>query len=335
MPKAEAGTPKAIANKMKSKGLQRLRWYCQVCERQMRDENGFKQHTMSEGHVRNMQVVGANAKSFIHDYSQQFKRDFVQLLRTSHGEKWVHANHFYQEYIGNKEHVHMNSTQWPSLTEFTKYLGREGICRVKEEEEKGLFIAWVDDSPEALRRNEAVRNKEKSDRGDEHREQKLLQQQIERARAQAKAVEEAQEARRKEKEAVVQEEHDKSTEPTAADPIKFDFGVKKPAPQAEKDASAPQALSDTASGTSISVGMEAKPALAPAPIKIGFGAPKPKNVFAEEKKKNPFKTKKMAVEEPPKKMSEAERIMKEEMEKKRKFTDRNGANSEQKKRMRL
>lgn len=291
----------------------------------MRDENGFKQHTMSEGHVRSMQVVGANAKSFIHDYSQQFKRDFVQLLRTSHGEKWVHANHFYQEYIGNKEHVHMNSTQWPSLTEFTKYLGREGICRVKEEEEKGLFIAWVDDSPEALRRTEALKNKEKSDRGDEHREQKLLQQQIERARAQAKAVEEAQEARRKEKEDAAQEAHDKATEPTEAEPIKFDFGVKK------SDASTSQALNDTASGTGTPTETEAKPA----PIKIGFGAPKPKNVFAEEKKKNPFKAKKMAVEEPPKKMSEAERIMKEEMEKKRKFTDRNGTNGEQKKRMRL
>ena len=68
--------------------------------------------------------------------------------------------------LKQQEHVHMNATKWPSLTEFTKYLGREGICRVKEEE-KGLFIAWVDDSPEALRRNEAVRKKERQDRGDE------------------------------------------------------------------------------------------------------------------------------------------------------------------------
>lgn len=29
MGRAEVGTPKYIANKMKSKGLQRLRWYCQ------------------------------------------------------------------------------------------------------------------------------------------------------------------------------------------------------------------------------------------------------------------------------------------------------------------
>jgi len=60
MPKAAAGTPKAIANKAKSKGLQRLRWYCQMCEKQCRDENGFKCHTMSESHLRQMRVYAEN-----------------------------------------------------------------------------------------------------------------------------------------------------------------------------------------------------------------------------------------------------------------------------------
>jgi hypothetical protein len=30
MPKAEVGSTKYIANRMKSRGLQRLRWYCQL-----------------------------------------------------------------------------------------------------------------------------------------------------------------------------------------------------------------------------------------------------------------------------------------------------------------
>lgn len=34
MPKAEVGSQKWLGNKMKSKGLQRLRWYCQACEKQ-------------------------------------------------------------------------------------------------------------------------------------------------------------------------------------------------------------------------------------------------------------------------------------------------------------
>ena len=31
-----------IANRIKSKGLQKLRWYCQMCQKQCRDENGFQ-----------------------------------------------------------------------------------------------------------------------------------------------------------------------------------------------------------------------------------------------------------------------------------------------------
>ncbi|KMU84920.1 KIN17 protein [Coccidioides immitis H538.4] len=180
MPRAEVGSTKFISNKLKSKGLQRLRWYCQVCQRQMRDENGFKCHTQSESHVRQMLLVGEDPKKYIQGYSNDFLRDFIQLLRTSHGEKQVHINHFYQEYIANKEHIHMNATKWSSLTEFAKYLGREGICRV-EEGEKGIFISWIDNSPEALRRQDAIRKRERQDRGDEEREKKLIEDQIKRA----------------------------------------------------------------------------------------------------------------------------------------------------------
>lgn len=47
-----------IANRIKSKGLQKLRWYCQMCQKQCRDENGFKCHLTSESHKRQMQVFG-------------------------------------------------------------------------------------------------------------------------------------------------------------------------------------------------------------------------------------------------------------------------------------
>jgi DNA/RNA-binding protein KIN17 len=74
---------------MKSKGLQRLRWYCQVCEKQCRDENGFKCHAQSESHLRQMLVVGENAGRHISDYSQQFQHDFVQML----SRRYAHASH--------------------------------------------------------------------------------------------------------------------------------------------------------------------------------------------------------------------------------------------------
>jgi len=43
MGKEKAGplTPKAIANRIKAKGLQKLRWYCQMCQKQCRDEVSF------------------------------------------------------------------------------------------------------------------------------------------------------------------------------------------------------------------------------------------------------------------------------------------------------
>lgn len=187
MAKAEVGTPKYIANKMKARGLQRLRWYCQVCEKQCRDENGFKCHTQSESHVRKMLSVGENAKKSIEEFSRQFKHDFLLLLRTSHGEKPINANRFYQEYISNKEHIHMNATKWHSLNEFVKYLGREGICRVSNDEDavNGLTIAWIDKSPEALKRHEALRKREMGERGEELRRQLELERQVKEAQRKA------------------------------------------------------------------------------------------------------------------------------------------------------
>jgi hypothetical protein len=48
----------------------------------------------------------------------------------------------YNEFIADRNHIHMNSTCWLTLTEFVKYLGREGKCKV-EETEKGWFITLI------------------------------------------------------------------------------------------------------------------------------------------------------------------------------------------------
>ena len=74
----------------------------------------------------------------------------------------------------------MNATRWVSLTEFIKHLGRAGIVRV-DETEKGLFIAWIDNSPKALAKAEANKKKERAVTSDEQRERMLLAEQIERA----------------------------------------------------------------------------------------------------------------------------------------------------------
>lgn len=313
MPKAEVGSTKYLSNKLKSKGLQRLRFWCEVCHKQCRDENGYKCHTMSESHVRQMQAVGLNANKVISDYSNDFQRNFLAQLRTAHGTKQVHLNKFYQEVITDKEHVHMNSTKWSSLTEFAKHLGREGLVRV-DENDKGIHISWVDNSPEALRRAEAIRKKERQDKGDEEREQKLIKEQIERARldAEAKAKDEGDDLSGQ----LNREEGGK---------IKLNFGIKaatqmKVSPPREEGnggmvEETNQAGTDTPSSESPPTGVPTPP-----PEKISLkmdAAKKPKNVFAASKK-NALGQKKSADREVPKRpMSEAERIMKEEIERKR------------------
>lgn len=316
MGKAEVGSTKYVANRMKSKGLQRLRWYCQVCEKQCRDANGFKMHTQSESHVRQMLVVGEDPKKFINDYSKQFQSDFLLLLRTGHGEKQINMNRFYQEYIANKEHIHMNSTKWPSLTEFAKHLGREGICRV-EENEKGLHIAWIDNSPEALRRKDALRRKEAQDQGNEELEQRMIREQIRRAQAntgakddQAEEDTEARELKRQDGEKIKLSFGAKpATTSESPAPASTDSGVEA-SKSADADASAEKNKDSGAA--------PAKPSgFGGISMKLG-GKPQTKNVFAQAKKNALSSgTKKNAMVEQPKKMSEAERIMKEEMEKKR------------------
>jgi DNA/RNA-binding protein KIN17 len=284
----------------------------------MRDENGFKMHTQSESHVRQMLLVGEDPKKYINDYSNQFQRDFLQLLRTSHGEKKVHLNHFYQEYIANKEHVHMNSTKWPSLTEFAKFLGREGICRV-EEDDKGIHVSWVDNSPENLRRREVLARRDRLEKGDEEREQKAIREQIRRAKVDAenKGEEgnEGGELKREEGEKVVLSFGAKSAPKVDAsakvDETKVDSGSTTPVIESAKEAEAAQ----PGSGHQKAEQVEASTAPpAKVSMKMGFQS-KPKNVFAAAKK-NALGGKKTAAVEQPKKMSEAERIMKEEMERK-------------------
>ncbi|KAK5064671.1 hypothetical protein LTR84_000505 [Exophiala bonariae] len=345
MPKAEVGSTKYIANQMKSKGLQRLRWYCQACSRQMRDENGFKCHVASESHVRQMQVIGEDPRRAINDFSNQFMKDFIQLLRTGHGEKKVNVNHFYQEYISNKQHIHMNATKWSSLTEFAKYLGREGICRVDEDEKNegrsgasGLMISWIDNSPEALRRQEHLRKRERQDRGDEELEQRMIREQIRRAK-------------RDGMDAGVEDEEDLNDDLPGSgegirrkdgEKIRLNFGAKKQSaddgaavekppspPLTEGDDSSSDKEKSTGPGTSTTttftttaepaVQKTQQPSTKPT---LSFGlsptTSKPKNVFAATTKKNALSGNKKAPSIPTQRpMSEAERIMKEELERKR------------------
>lgn len=186
--KAEVGTPKYIANKMKSKGLQKLRWYCQMCQKQCRDENGFKCHTQSESHQRQLLLFADNSKRLLDDFSKEFASGMLEVLKRQFGTKRVAANRVYQEYITDRNHLHMNATRWVSLTGFVKYLGREGKC-VVDETEKGWFITYIDRDPETIAMQEKLQRKVKMAKDDQERELAFLKKQIKRGKQFAKDTE--------------------------------------------------------------------------------------------------------------------------------------------------
>ncbi|KAF9930078.1 hypothetical protein FBU30_000915 [Linnemannia zychae] len=175
-------TAKAIGNRIKAKGLQKLRWYCQICEKQCRDENGFKCHCASESHQRKILLVAESPEKYVNDYSAEFQKDFMKLLSTRYGTRRVNANLVYQEFISDRTHLHMNATKWATLTEFTMHLGKEGLAIV-DETPKGWFMQWIDNSPKTLARQEAILKKERMELDDEQREQKMIKQQIDKAMA--------------------------------------------------------------------------------------------------------------------------------------------------------
>ncbi|QPG75735.1 hypothetical protein FOA43_003095 [Brettanomyces nanus] len=174
------------------KGLQKTKFYCQICERQCLDENGFKCHIQSESHIRKlgtkMSDAGHNSKRLVDEYSEEFLKSFLGLLRRMHGEKMVGANKFYQEYIQDKDHVHMNSTRWNNLTSLVMYLGESGKCKVKVTDEElddsdleKFSIAYRDEKGDSIGKRKE-REKQQLIKNDKEVSDNLLRDQIERGK---------------------------------------------------------------------------------------------------------------------------------------------------------
>eukprot|EP00727_Mastigamoeba_balamuthi_P004119 m51a1_g13704 hypothetical protein (535) ;mRNA; r:74027-76299 len=177
MGKHDPFSPKAIANKIKAKGLQKLRWYCQMCQKQCRDENGFKCHCASEGHIRQMQIFAETPGKFTENFSQTFERSFMDFMKRKYRNQRVLANRVYNEVIKDKTHVHLNSTRWASLSGFVMYLGKSGQCIV-EDTPKGWYISYIEKDADILRRQASIAAKESMDLGDEDRTQRLIMRKI-------------------------------------------------------------------------------------------------------------------------------------------------------------
>ena len=111
------------------------------------------------------------------EFSSEFNREYVNTLKRRFGTKRVHANIVYQEYINDRNHIHMNSTKWLTLTDYVQWLGRQGVC-VVDETEKGWFVTYIDRDPETLRRQQEIESKKKLDLDDRQRQQIFLDKQV-------------------------------------------------------------------------------------------------------------------------------------------------------------
>lgn len=293
---------------MKARGLTRLRWYCQVCQKACRDANGYKMHISSEAHARQLAAAtgegGQRAGKVVHDYSSQFQREFVILLSRRFGTRRVLANQVYQEYIQDRHHVHMNATRWVSLSEFVKYLGRAGIARV-EESELGWFVSWIDNSPSARARQDAAQKMDRQKVDDEQRSRKLLEEQIKRAK-------------KDDTEDVIAERKDEGIKRTDEAPVKIAL-VNKPRDEQASEGAAPAAPAAPSPAPSSSTPAHTKPP-GPAPGVFSMRL-NPLKAASQAARPNPLADKSGPPKKrpPPTHLGAAERIIMEEQSRKQGF----------------
>ena len=187
MPKAEKGSIKDIGKRIKSKGLQKLKFYCQMCEKQCRDANGFKCHLTSESHIRQMKIFSENASGMMDRFSRDFEKEYLQTLRQRHTTKRVNANNVYQEVIADKQHIHMNATRWSALSDFVMYLGKTGKC-VVDETERGWYVQYIENDASILQRKQAQeRRAEAEQQAEIAQAERMAHQRVEAAKAMDRA----------------------------------------------------------------------------------------------------------------------------------------------------
>ena len=75
-------------NKSSKPGLKRLKYYCEVCQKQCSDANGFRNHENSDSHMRNMQfILSENPLGYIESMSTKFEEQFIEKAKFFKGKK--------------------------------------------------------------------------------------------------------------------------------------------------------------------------------------------------------------------------------------------------------
>ncbi len=73
--------------------------------------------------------------------------------------RMIKANTVYQDYIRDRNHLHMNSTIWATLSNFVEYLIRTNKVEAERDKEGRWCITWID--PEEVKRKAEYEAQEK------------------------------------------------------------------------------------------------------------------------------------------------------------------------------
>lgn len=165
---------------------------------------------------------------------------------------------------------------------------------------KGWFVTWIDNSPKALARQEAIMKKERAEKDEEERTRKLIGDQVERARK------EAEELGLDDKEIYTELKRE-----TEEEKIKLNLTLAKSA-NLTSNATLTLNTTDKIDYATENISLPT--------TSISFSKPstQKKSLSALVKKSNPMVTQKKDKEQP-KKLSAMEEIIKEEMEKKKRM----------------
>jgi DNA/RNA-binding protein KIN17 len=132
-----------------------------------------------------MKLFAENSGTYIDSFSQEFEENFMDILSRRFRTTRVWCNVVYTELIAEKGHVHMNATQWETLGQFVKYLGKSGKAHVEEgmtpSGQPGLFLKYIIRDAEMLQRQERIKQREEEADNEEERESKRLARQIAKA----------------------------------------------------------------------------------------------------------------------------------------------------------
>jgi len=157
--------------------LFKLKHFCSLCQKQLKDDNGYRCHLQSDSHKQMMATYMTNPEKILSSFSNEFEGGFIDVLKTRHPKTAVLANTVYQELIKDQFHAHMNSTRWSSLTDFVKYLEGKELVEVDWNEGKPIIKHIDKGAKEVVRETgeqQRLKKRERETRREERQFSKMM-----------------------------------------------------------------------------------------------------------------------------------------------------------------